>query len=70
MELKIHQQYYNVLDEIIKMGSIRSPYSPWPSPTIAAMCIYGWVKRTEHRGDRVVITENGRFMYNNAEVNR
>ena len=70
MELKIHQQYYNVLDEIIKMGSKLSPINPWPSPTIAVMCIYGWVKRTERLGDRVVITDSGRHMYNNAEVHR
>jgi hypothetical protein len=67
MELKIHQQYYNVLDEIIKMGSKRSPTKPWPNPNIAVMCIYGWIKRID---DRVVITDNGRYMYNNAEVHR
>lgn len=65
---KIHKSYYNILKTIIQMGSYRSPMQPWPNPTVAFMCIKGWVKRSDHSENIVVITPAGKLMYDYGVV--
>lgn len=65
---KIHKSYYNVLKTIVQMGSYYSAMKPWPNPTIAFMCIKGWIKRSDHSENILVITGSGRLMHDHAMV--
>lgn len=68
MSLKIHREYHAILDSLIKRGKKFSPAKPWPNPTIAVMCIYGWIQRAEFNADWVEITAMGKKMFEEAEV--
>lgn len=70
MSFKMHSEYYGVLTNLIKFGKKYSPYKPWPNPTIAVMCIYGWVRRTSDSNDWIEITDTGRELHANALVTR
>lgn len=65
---KIRLEYYKILKSIVQLGSYRSPMKPWPNSTIAFMCIKGWIKRSDHSENIVVITSAGKFIYDHGVV--
>lgn len=68
MSFKMHSDCYNALSNLIRYGKKFSPYRPWPDPTIALLCIYGWAHRTEPNGDWVEITPTGLELHAKAVV--
>lgn len=68
--IKIHREYHDLLIKLDKVDTMRSNYRPWPNPTVAVMCSYNWVERTEPNGDLIRITDLGREILNTAEVHK
>lgn len=66
--MKIHPEYHAILSKLAANGRKFSQLRPWPNPTIAVMCIYGWVTREEPGSDWIVITDVGRTVLETAEV--